>query len=239
MKKRIVKSASVFLTLTFGWCLPSVQAQTVPDTLAQRVKACLACHGADGRATSDGFYPRIAGKPAGYLYNQLRNFREAKRRYPLMTYMVAHLNDAYLQEIADYFSAQNPPYAAPTLVPSSPAQMERGRVLVQLGDPSQKIPACIACHGEKMTGVAPYIPGLLGLPRDYLVAQLGAWQTGSRHAYAPDCMKTIAERLSAEDIAAVSIWLAAQNMPAKTKAVHAQEIPQFKLPVACGSVPQS
>jgi cytochrome c553 len=35
-----------------------------------------------------------------------------------------------------------------------------------------------------MTGVAPHIPGLLGLPRDYLNAQLGAWKAGQRRAHA-------------------------------------------------------
>ncbi len=39
-----------------------------------------------------------------------------------------------------------------------------------------------------MTGRAPFIPGLLGLPRDYLNAQLGAWRNGQRHASPPDCM---------------------------------------------------
>nr|WP_230408447.1 c-type cytochrome [Undibacterium flavidum] len=209
-------------------------AQTVPDTLAQRVKACVACHGQEGRATTDGFYPRIAGKPAGYLLNQLRNFRDAKRTYPMMTYMVAHLNESYLQEIAEYFASLNPPYAAPQPNQASAAALERGRVLVKLGDTSKKLPACISCHGDKMTGLAPFIPGLLGLPRDYLVAQLGAWQTGSRHATAPDCMHSVAKQLDASDIAAVSAWLATQNLPVDTKAPLAAK--DFKLPLACGSV---
>ncbi|MFZ6817303.1 c-type cytochrome [Undibacterium sp. Ji22W] len=209
-------------------------AQSVPDTLAQRVKACVACHGQEGRATTDGFYPRIAGKPAGYLLNQLRNFRDAKRTYPMMTYMVTHLNESYLQEIAEYFASLNPPYAAPQPSQISAAAMERGRVLVKLGDTSKKLPACIACHGDKMTGLAPFIPGLLGLPRDYLVAQLGAWQTGSRHATAPDCMQGVAKQLDAIDIAAVSAWLAIQNLPVDTKAPLATQ--DFKLPLACGSV---
>lgn len=212
----------------------AAHAQSVPDTLAQRVKACVACHGQDGRATTDGFYPRIAGKPAGYLLNQLRNFRDAKRTYPMMTYMVAHLNDSYLQEIAEYFANQHPPYAAPQPILASAAAFERGRRLVKLGDPSKKLPACIACHGDKMTGLAPFIPGLLGLPRDYLVAQLGAWQTGSRHASAPDCMQTVAKQLDAADIAAVSAWLAAQNLPVDTVAPLVAK--EHKLPLACGSV---
>ena len=64
-----------------------------------------------------------------------------------------------------------------------------------------------------MTGVAPSIPGLLGLPRDYLNAQLGAWRNGQRRAHAPDCMAQVAQRLTPEDIGAVSAWLAAQPVP--------------------------
>lgn len=214
--------------------IASMQAGTSLDSLQQRVKACVACHGQEGRATSDGFYPRIAGKPAGYLLNQLRHFRDGKRVYPLMTYMVSHMNDVYLQEIADYFASLNPPYAAPQTSQATPIEMERGRYLVKVGDAERKLPACVACHGDKMTGVAPFIPGLLGLPRDYLVAQLGAWKTGSRHAAAPDCMQTVAKHLDASDIAAVSAWLAAQTMPVDTKAITANK--DFSLPIACGSM---
>lgn len=214
--------------------IASMQAVTSLDSLQQRVKACVACHGQEGRATSDGFYPRIAGKPAGYLLNQLRHFRDGKRVYPLMTYMVSHMNDVYLQEIADYFASLNPPYAAPQTSQATPIEMERGRYLVKVGDTERKLPACVACHGDKMTGVAPFIPGLLGLPRDYLVAQLGAWKTGSRHAAAPDCMQTVAKQLDASDIAAVSAWLAAQTMPVDTKAITANK--DFSLPIACGSM---
>ena len=37
------------------------------DTLAQRLVACTHCHGVDGRAGPDGYYPRLAGKPAAYI----------------------------------------------------------------------------------------------------------------------------------------------------------------------------
>ena len=86
---------------------PSFQ---VPDTIAQRVQACTLCHGKEGRATNEGYFPRIAGKPAGYLYNQLINFREGRRSNATMTYLVEHLSDAYLLEIAGYFSALDLPH---------------------------------------------------------------------------------------------------------------------------------
>ena len=63
---------------------------TVPDTMAQRVLACTGCHGKEGRATNAGYFPRIAGKPAGYLYNQLRNFRDGRRTNAAMTHLVDH-----------------------------------------------------------------------------------------------------------------------------------------------------
>jgi hypothetical protein len=56
-----------------------------------------------------------------------------------------------------------------------------------------------------MTGVAPHIPGLLGLPRDYLNAQLGAWKAGQRRAHAPDCMKAVVARLTLAGNRAVTL----------------------------------
>ena len=98
---------------------------------------------------------------------------------------------------------------------------------------AQRVIACTGCHGTQMTGLAPFIPGLLGLPRDYLNAQLGAWRSGQRRALPPDCMAQVAQRLSPEDIGAVSAWLAAQPVPAHAAAPPAPSMP---LPIACGGV---
>lgn len=205
------------------------------DSIATRVAACSACHGKEGRAATDGYYPRIAGKPAGYLFNQLQNFRDGRRQYPMMTYMVQHLSDAYLHEIADYFAALHLPYPAPQAAQASSSMLERGQQLAQQGDKLKQVPACSACHGQRLTGVAPAIPGLLGVPRDYLSSQFGAWQNGMRRARAPDCMAQITSRLSLDDIAAVSAYLAAQSLPPDPLPVAASSAPQ-KLPLDCGSV---
>jgi|SRR5450830_450044 len=221
------------LVLCLSPALAASAPAQLPDTIAQRVAACTACHGKQGRASSDGFYPRIAGKPEGYLFNQLTNFRDGHRQYPLMTYLLDHLSDAYLHEIAAYFSQQHPPYPAPQTTDATPAVLERGRNLVMNGDGSKKIPACIACHGQALTGVAPGIPGLIGLPRDYINSQFGAWRNGVRKAKAPDCMAQITQRLSREDINAASSWLAAQTVPPGAAPATAVTV---KLPLSCGSV---
>lgn len=200
-----------WLLMLLCWC---AVARPFEDTMNQRTRACTACHGDQGRAGPDGYYPRLAGKPAGYLYNQLVNFREGRRHYMLMQDLIEPLSDAYLQEIARYFSALELPYPTPTRNDSADARLERGKTLVLHGDPQRNIPACARCHGEKLTGVLPFTPGLLGLPRDYLNAQLGGWRTGQRKAKSPDCMSKIASRLDAQDVGAVTAWLSSQALPA-------------------------
>jgi cytochrome c553 len=202
------------------------------DTMAQRTLACVACHGKEGRAGPDGYYPRIAGKPAGYLYNQLLNFREGRRHYGLMTRLIDPLSDAYLLEIAQHFASLDLPYPPPQPAILPPAVLERGRVLATQGDANAKIPACAQCHGERFTGALPATPGLLGVSRDYLNSQLGAWKTGQRHAQAPDCMARIARQLTPEDLTAVAAWLAAQPLPADP---HPAATLAAKPPLECGS----
>lgn len=202
------------------------------DTMAQRLMACTACHGNQGRAAPDGYYPRLAGKPAGYLYNQLLNFRDGRRIYPLMTQLLDPLSEDYLMEIAGHFASMEVPYPAPARVNATPQELLRGEQLALRGDTSRQLPACVACHGSALTGMQPATPGLLGLPRDYLNAQLGAWRTGLRKAHAPDCMADIAQRLGPTDIAAVSAWLATQRVPSDAHAMAALGAP---LPQPCGS----
>ena len=226
-------------TLLLACCAPCVAAPAappphrVPDTLAQRVQACTPCHGAQGVATRDGYFPRIAGKPAGYLYQQLLNFRDGRRPNPAMARLLENLSDAYLQEIATHFAALDLPHEPAPPGTADTREAARGATLVRQGDAARGLPACVRCHGATMTGVAPAVPGLLGLPRDYLIAQLGAWRTGLRRAHAPDCMADIARRLPETDIAAVATYLAQQSMPRDARPAAALPEP---MPADCGSV---
>jgi cytochrome c553 len=229
------------LPAVLAWAAAGPAAAAPPpfeDSIAQRAMACTACHGQQGRAAPDGYYPRLAGKPAGYLYNQLLNFRDGRRHYGLMTQLIEPLSDAYLMEIATYFSQLELPYPAPLPAAAAPEAMRHGRQLVLEGDAARQLPACVQCHGQAMTGVAPGIPGLLGLPRDYLNAQLGAWKAGTRRAHAPDCMKEVVARLTVEDINAVASWAAAQPLPASTKpATSLPPLPAGATAITCGSAP--
>jgi cytochrome c553 len=207
---------------------------TVPDTMAQRVMACTLCHGKQGRATNTGFFPRIAGKPEGYLYHQLRHFREGRRNNAGMTALLDQMNDAYLRDIAGHFSRLDLPYPPAQPSDASAALLAQGEALVKRGDAARDLPACVACHGAAMTGIGPNVPGLLGLPRDYLIGQLGGWQTGLRKAFAPDCMAHIAQKLAPAEVSAVSAWLAAQALPADP---HPAAMASEPMPLRCGAAP--
>jgi cytochrome c553 len=203
------------------------------DSIDQRARTCVPCHGKEGRATTEGYYPRIAGKPAGYLFNQLLNFRAGRRYFPMMAYLTDRQGDDYLRELATYFASQQVPYPPPEPAKVDEPTLGRGRQLAKDGDADHDIPSCASCHGANLLGTAPAVPGLVGVSRDYLVAQIGAWRNGNRHAAAPDCMAQLVQRLSPQDIGAVTAWLAAQTVQE-----GAQPETRFERapPVTCGSI---
>lgn len=203
-----------------------------PNTIQERVRACVACHGQDGRGINNVYFPRLAGKPAGYLYNQLVAFRDGRRKYAPMNYLLAYLPDEYLKKMAQYYATVEVPFDNPPPPSVSEDVLQHGRELVTKGDPARQVPACIACHGPNLSGREPGIPGLIGLRSDYITAQLGGWRYGTRTALEPDCMQIIAGRLTETEVAAVAAWLSTMPIPANTKPLPRS--PE-RLPLACGS----
>ena len=213
-------------------------AQTVnqpPDTMAARVVACTPCHGNKGEGTNDAYFPRLAGKPAGYLYNQLLAFRNGRRQYPPMNYLLEFLPEAYLEVMADYFASEHPPLPPPAPSEVSKEVLAHGELLATRATPAATSRPASSCHGPALTGMEPAIPGLLGLRATYISAQLGGWRYGTRTATAPDCMQIVAGHLTEDDVKAVAAWLASRPAPTNPAPVPKGS---FALPFACGSQPQ-
>ena len=203
-----------------------------PDSIETRTLACTPCHGMQGRGTHDAYFPRLAGKPAGYLYNQLAAFRDGRRHYSPMNYLLEYQNDDYLRAMAEYFSTQNPPLVPRDSTSPDNAVLARGRELATRGDARRGIPACAGCHNPNFTGMEPGVPALIGLQPNYISAQLGAWRYGTRTALSPDCMQTVAGLLSENDVTALAAWLS--SLPPQQ---DAKPLPQGSLipPLVCGS----
>jgi cytochrome c553 len=212
----------------------SQTADRAPDTMAARVLACASCHGAAGEGTTDVYFPRLAGKPAGYLYNQLVAFRDGRRKYPPMNYLLDFLPDPYLKQIAEHFASLRPPFPAAVVPIVSNDILARGESLVKNGDPQHGIPPCSACHGPSLGGMEPGIPGLLGLRASYVSAQLGGWRYGTRTAASPDCMQIVASLLTEDDVKAVAAFLSSRPAPSDPSFAPRGSLP---MPLACGSQP--
>ncbi|WP_175619313.1 c-type cytochrome [Bradyrhizobium sp. 2S1] len=202
--------------------------------MAARVLACAPCHGADGEGTSDAYFPRLAGKPAGYLYNQLIAFRDGRRKYPPMNYLLEFQTDDYLKKIAEYFASLRPALPPPVPPVDSKEILARGESIVKNGDPQHGIPPCSACHGPALGGMEPGIPGLLGLRAAYISGQLGGWRYGTRTALAPDCMQIVAGLLTEDDVKAVAAYLSSRPAPADPSFAPRGSLP---MPLECGSEP--
>jgi cytochrome c553 len=210
-------------------------AMPAPADMAEHVAPCAPCHGAQGEGSTNPYFPRLAAKPAGYLLNQLLGFQQGRRHYAPMNYLLEFQRPDYLAAMAAFFAAQQlqiPPQPPPT---ASAAVLAHGEDLVEHGAPSRSIPACSACHGARLTGMEPAIPGLLALNADYITAQLGAWRYGTRTATAPDCMQQVAGRLTDADITAVAAWLSSRPLPANAAPLAAKAM---RTPLPCGSAPQ-
>lgn len=214
---KLIISILLWGMTSLAWAVEPTASLEIPDTLAQRVKPCIICHGDEDRAGRDAYYPRIAGKPAGYLFNQLRNFRDGKRYYQAMAILLENLSDDYLLEIAHYFSSLKYPYPQPMANMLSPEEIKSVETLIYSGDANRDIPACDACHGKALTGTKPFIPSLLGLPHAYLVAQFGGWRNGGvMRGQTPDCMSEIAKKMTQEEVNALALWLPTQPVTAES-----------------------
>jgi len=221
-------AATLLLALT--------QIACADDDMHEHVAACAACHGEQGQGIRGAeYFPHLAGKPSGYLLEQLQGFRGGRRVNTQMTWLVQYLDDAYMKQIAEHY-AQLPPRtnaadAHPNLTPDQAALAAR---LVNDGDESRHLPACSACHGKDLAGLQPGVPALVALPADYVAAQLGAWRIGTRRSVVPDCMHDVAMKLSEAEITAVANYLSGRSNDEGVKPAAAGS---FAPPLACGALP--
>ena len=201
------------------------------DTIAQRMQACAGCHGPEGGGVAEAAFPRLAGQPTDYLVAQMKAFRDGRRTYAPMNFLMARQSDAYLAEIAAYFSTQKPDarvVEARRRAPVDRVAFEAGRVLMARGRPEADVPACASCHGADLGGALPAIPALAGLPRDFLIEQVGSWKSGMHRSPEPNCMAQVAKRMSGADIVAAATWLSLQQPTSRPS------MPTAPMPLACG-----
>lgn len=165
---------------------------------------CAACHMSDGNSAVT-IWPKIAGQHFGYIYKQLKYFKEGEKgpRYnPIMLGIVDKLSNEDLLDLSAYFSSNK--------MSSGKAlsqHVELGRKIYHGGNMESNIPACAACHDVRGQGnSAGAIPRLSGQHSDYTEGQLNNYKSGERRTDPNEIMRTIAVKMSSEEIKAVSSY---------------------------------
>ncbi len=174
--------------------------------LAQDAKTkaatCGACHGPDGNSVNPE-WPNLAGQHPAYVIAQLQAFKGNVRKNPNMNAMAAPLSDQDMADLAGYFAGQT------LKVPSVDAEAANaGAKVYRGGNAETGVPACMACHGPNGAGnAAANYPAVRGQHAKYTTLQLSAYKSGERATDPKSIMRSIAARMSAEEIDAVSRYI--------------------------------
>lgn len=202
-----------------------VYAQGNASAGKSKAAMCAGCHGDDGNSAMPGF-PKLAAQHPGYLVKQLQAFKEGSRLAPMMAPLALGLDDADMQDLAAFYSANkisaNP---APSLPvddddDDAPAKTDEqkkaelanllatGADIYRNGKLSTGVSACVACHGPQAEGNKPAsYPALHGQHADYLAKTLVDFKTGNRTKNRDNMMHMIAAKMSDADIKAVALYI--------------------------------
>ena len=169
---------------------------------------CSSCHGETGAGQPAAGIPRLAGLDARYIVRQLESFTSSTRANSVMHPIASALTAPERTAVAGYFSGQTPPRAKDTV--PDPKLIAAGAALAARGDWSKGIPACKSCHAPDALGTDGTVPRLAAQSSEYIVAQLRAWQAGTRHDDPLGLMTAIASKLDADQVAAVAAYFFSQ-----------------------------
>jgi cytochrome c553 len=168
---------------------------------ARGLPACMSCHGAAGNSTMAA-NPKLAGQFEAYTHKQLVDFTTPSRQQPVMTTYSKMLTEGEKRDISAYLALQTPkPGAA-----KNKDSVELGRKIYRGGIAEKGVAACASCHGATGAGIPTQYPRLAGQHQDYTYGQLEAFKTGSRSNSVQ--MTTLSQRMSAEEMKAVSDYIA-------------------------------
>lgn len=202
------KDGMMFVKLLAGLVIlglgQTTYAQGNPEAGQEKAALCGGCHGEDGNATAP-IFPKLAAQHASYLKKQLHEFKSGKRVEPTMNAMAEPLSDEDIEDISAY-------YASRALAHESGHSNAAGEKLYKSGDAKTGIPACSGCHGPKGSGNAPAMfPRVGGQYAAYIDKTLHDFKAGERANDMNAMMRAVAQKLTDEDISALSEYIESLN----------------------------
>jgi cytochrome c553 len=171
---------------------------------AKVMEVCVSCHGEQGVSVAPEF-PHLNGQSGAAIYKQLHDYRTGSRSHQLMTDIAKAIEEPVIADVAAYYAGQPKRNPNPATLGELPANIVR---LVELGDPSRNIPPCAACHRPGAGGPIE-TPILAEQGRDYIAQQLQAYASGQRRNDVYARMRTVAARLTPDEITGLASYYAA------------------------------
>jgi cytochrome c553 len=167
---------------------------------------CGSCHGVDGNSPL-AMNPKLAGQNARYMVKQLQDFKSGARAGAIMASMVLSLSDQDMEDIAAWYSSQQP-----TIQGADPELIELAERLYRAGNSEIAVAACSACHSPTGKGNAPAgFPSLSGQHAEYTLQQLKDFRSGVRQNDGSEMMRTVVERLTDKELEALASYVSGLN----------------------------
>jgi len=167
---------------------------------------CGSCHGVDGNSPL-AMNPKLAGQNARYMVKQLQDFKSGARAGAIMASMVLSLSDQDMEDIAAWYSSQQP-----TIQGADPESIELAERLYRAGNAEIAVAACSACHSPTGKGNAPAgFPSLSGQHAEYTLQQLKDFRSGVRQNDGGEMMRTVVERLTDKELEALASYVSGLN----------------------------
>lgn len=189
-RRNLFLSASIAAAALLG-CASIATAQTVQE----RLKTCLACHGENGQSSTP-LTPSLGGMPAFFLNIQMFMFREKIRVVPLMNQMMAGVSNNDLKALATAIAKL--PAPQPTVDAPNAERMAATRTLAEQN-------RCNVCHGSDYAG-GENVPRIAGQREDYLAMTLREYKANTRRGY-DAAMSDVLHSVSDEQVGDLAYFL--------------------------------
>lgn len=172
-----------------------------PRSAEMLSNTCAGCHGTNG-ASAGGPMPSIAGLSTRYISQALNDYKSGKRPSTIMGRIARGYSELEIQAIASHLGSQDW-YSQKEVKPKSKL-VKQGKKLHN--------EQCETCHldGGK-AGKDPDMPRLAGQYPDYLFNQLREFHDIGGTLPQPREMRLRIEKLSAEELKALSQFYASQK----------------------------
>ncbi len=173
------------------------QAIRSPDILAN---TCAGCHGTNGQSAGDSM-PSLAGLDERYFYKTMKDFQSGARPSTIMGRLAKGYSDNEMKGMADFFAGQ----------PWFNAKVEVDKKLAAEGK-KLHMDHCESCHeqGGTVSGNKD-TPRIAGQWRPYLLNLLTDLHTIGRSSTQPIKMRQRIQKLSQEELEALSHYYASQQ----------------------------